>query len=388
MSLVGDRRVAIILVLVLCFAIVSIPQIGVIKAEPKTIVVPDDYLTIQEAIDYASEGDTVFVKNGIYDGDLYIERPISLVGEDRNATFIIGKIRAFGGPPTVKITSDNVTITNFTIKDTDQAIPLYYSVGIWIEEASYCHIAGNIVQNSSDAIITYGGSNNIISGNYVTENTEHAIYSDSSNSIISENKIVGGIPVWGNSWTGITVQGINVTVSDNEIRNCFVGIHLRWWNNFKVFRNNITGNTDVGILIGGDSYGNTIFENHIENNNIAIGFRINDNASNNNTFYRNNFVNNNQTLESNDHYERWDNGFEGNCWSDYEGIDNNGDGIGDTPYIMDENNKDNYPLMNPLIPITQEPEAFPTTWILIIIGIITVVGVAILLYFKKFKKIK
>jgi len=41
----------------------------------------------------------------------------------------------------------------------------------------------------------------------------------------------------------------------------------------------------------------------------------------------------------------WDNGFEGNYWSDYNGTDSNQDGIGDTPYVIDASNIDHYPLM-------------------------------------------
>jgi hypothetical protein len=48
----------------------------------------------------------------------------------------------------------------------------------------------------------------------------------------------------------------------------------------------------------------------------------------------------------------WDDGYPsgGNYWSDYTGIDANGDGIGDSTYFIDSNNTDNYPLMNPWAP--------------------------------------
>jgi len=70
----------------------------------------------------------------------------------------------------------------------------------------------------------------------------------------------------------------------------------------------------------------------------------------NNTFYRNTVINNDKNVESSSSVNFWDNGEEGNYWSDYNGTDSNGDGIGDIPYIIDENNRDNFPLMKQTIP--------------------------------------
>jgi len=55
-------------------------------------------------------------------------------------------------------------------------------------------------------------------------------------------------------------------------------------------------------------------------------------------------------------HNQWDNGLEGNYWSDYNGTDANGDGIGDTAYVIDENNQDRYPLMSLL---TEAPDSVP-----------------------------
>ena len=49
----------------------------------------------------------------------------------------------------------------------------------------------------------------------------------------------------------------------------------------------------------------------------------------------------------------WDNGNEGNYWSDYNGTDTNNDGVGDTPYVVDALNQDRFPL-------TQIPFSMPT----------------------------
>jgi len=84
--------------------------------------------------------------------------------------------------------------------------------------------------------------------------------------------------------------------------------------------------------------------------------------SSNNRFYHNNFVDNSQHVFSDgDSSNIWDDGYPigGNYWDDYTGTDmysgpyqneTGSDGIGDTPYVIDQNNKDKYPLIRPWIP--------------------------------------
>ena len=85
----------------------------------------------------------------------------------------------------------------------------------------------------------------------------------------------------------------------------------------------------------------------------------------------------------------WDNVSVGNYWSDYNGTDSDGDGVGDTPYVIDENNQDNYPLMAPFeslpSPEPQPREFFPTMLILASLVPAAVVGLGLFVYFKKRK---
>ena len=83
------RVLALVLVLVILTAFVILPT-ATVKAQSKTIVVPDDYFTVGEAIGNASEGDTIYVKRGTYEGaTITINKSISIIGEDFASTNLI-----------------------------------------------------------------------------------------------------------------------------------------------------------------------------------------------------------------------------------------------------------------------------------------------------------
>ena len=136
-------------------------------------------------------------------------------------------------------------------------------------------------------------------------------------------------------------------ISGNNITNCFrSGILFESSSDNSISENNMTANNGYGIFSDNHSGNSSISGNNISNNWYGIGLYY----SSGNHIYHNNFINNtNQVLidSSGNANNSWDDGYPsgGNYWSNYKGIDSNHDGIGDTAYIIDENNTDHYPLM-------------------------------------------
>jgi parallel beta-helix repeat protein len=153
--------------------------------------------------------------------------------------------------------------------------------------------------------------------------------------------------------SGLNIQNKRVSysclflksISDCIIRNNLIsksgnGIYLIN-SNENIIDNNLIEKNNIGIYLS-DSDINYIKSNVIKNNN-ANGILINS-QSNSNIIYLNHFsnniVNNARDLSSNN----WNRNAYGNFWDDYNDYDNNKDGIGDNPYIIDSNSKDYYPL--------------------------------------------
>ena len=201
----------------------------------------------------------------------------------------------------------------------------------------------NIITNCNrGGVIFWYSNNNIISANNITNNDGDGVYLgySSYNSISTNNITNHDRGIW------LLETSNNNIFSGNTITNNFYyGIRIQSSSNYNsISANNITNNDGDGVYLFRCN-NNTISGNNITNNGKGVHLNARENT---NEFYLNNFVNNTIQVE---HYgvATWNKVSKGNYWDDYTGVDDNQDGIGDTPYIIDENNQDSYPLINPHI---------------------------------------
>jgi len=184
----------------------------------------------------------------------------------------------------------------------------------------------------------------------------------------------------------------NLTIKNLNVKNFSIGLFI-WTSNNTIIGNSVTDN-EVGIMISESS--NSIIGNYIANNDEGVFLAVNSSGcfAENMTSYRNSFINNikqvsgcqcTDTVENCTVYSTniWDNGGEGNYWSDYTGVDNDKDGKGDSPYTIDLKNQDRYPLMESAASLPTANPEFPTTLVLTATAGVTVAGAGLLFYFRK-----
>ena len=275
-------------------------------------------------------------------------------------------------------------------------------------EGSKTTIANNTIENT----LKVQGTFNLISANEIGSGYYwNGIHLDGS-----FNCVVG------NSFSSMSTEDSNYNVI---INNSFANLRMREYgeggcNNNIISKNRVTGNGGVndGIYLE-EGENNIISANIIRN--CEKGLTLGTTAVSN-SIYLNNFENNTDHIVSlsgsNHTVNHFDNGVKGNYYDDYQGNDANGDGVGDSPYTIQETRweeelksdvtivffQDNYPLMSPfdidgfsvelpewassLLSTLPEPETlepFPTTLVIASVITVAVISVGLLVYFKKRK---
>ena len=303
-----------------------------------------------------------------------------------------------------------ITVQNLVLSKNGQGIHLSYTTN--------SKITGNVFADNAQGVFLRGSSNNEISKNtfrnslrngahfyrdsndnlftecIVESSGEDGIYVEyeCSGNVFSKNKIVN------NQQNGVSLgmTPSSQIVGNNITQNKGVGIVLKYTADNTVVQGNFVSENGIGILV--ETTENTITENTLINN-IGWAMRLNGSQAYN-KIHHNNFINNNAgeglqvsmpavwSFYSPDNYSNpsngglatphpisdptlnpgnpnsWDDGKEGNYWSDYTARYTNASAkgnIGDTPFFINENNQDNFPLMSPVGNINSNLPSLPST---------------------------
>jgi parallel beta-helix repeat protein len=377
------------LFLLVSVILVSFPQIETAKAEDTIYIRADGTV---EGTDMIQRDENVYtflgnisVEGTQVDGIIVERDNIVIDGAGYTLQYIGNLSYLFRGINGINLTARNgVTIKNMRIIDFVFNVQLYKSsnntilsnyistseLGIALSDSHNNSISQNeivsygenmfsMLNASSPSMQLVNSSSNTILGNYVYTREIGINLLESHNNSITKNDLVSNGEGIGFAFYRFSINNTNSgrdsltnTISGNNIIEQGIGMKSLTGSKNIVSGNNITNCKTYGIFLENYQQIN-IVGNNFENN--TVGIFLGDKASNN-TIHHNNFINNQKDVTDvrstipflPSPKNTWDTGSRGNYWSSYNGTDDDGDGIGDTPYIINDVNQDNYPLMNPI----------------------------------------
>lgn len=224
---------------------------------PETLRVPQDFPTIQSAINAAYGGDTVTVSSGTYQENVVVNKSVSLVGEDTKNTIIDGNLTG----NVVNITACKVNINGFTIQRSGTKWPndngIYIGkesisnnvsdniiagnyLGIYVDGSSNNTIYGNRITSNSAGIEISSSSTNRIIGNNVTYNYDGIAFDWSANNMLRNNRMVGNTLGFGyyNGWS------LSDYLNDIDTSNTVNGRPIYYWIN----KSDVNAPIDAGYV--------------------------------------------------------------------------------------------------------------------------------------------
>jgi len=320
---------------ILVFVLLSALAFNMVSAKAAVYYIPVPCNTIQEAVNAADPGDAIHVKAGLYRENVVVNKTLRIFGENELTTVIQANSTE---SDVVQIVADNVFISGFTVKDGNNGVKVH---------ASNCTISGNVVFNNSIGITLERSVNCLVNDNTVIRNVRAGIgcgvflLDRSSNNMIRDNRVL-------DNGEGIYLlnSDYNFVVGNLLFNNTRTGVCLMKGAkscDYNTIRDNII---EEGACYGIDLWSvnyNAVFNNTLKSN----GENLHVDYSSNNSIYHNNFVKGFKQVYSYGSTNMWDDGFEGNYWSDYNWTEFDEYGIGTLPYNISLGspvNKDFYPL--------------------------------------------
>lgn len=308
--------------------------------------------------------DPVFSYSNVFSGNTINGKPLLVLEGQANRLID-------DASQVVLINCRNMVIQNMHNAGIRQSIVLYGTTGTRIADCSARSVQltnshSNIIINNNLSETAFmggygtapleltGSHNNTVTHNFLTgTGCNGAILSNSGYNRIEQNTIFSD----GSDRAGIQLLNCEYNyIYENNITAVSYGLQLQSRTQHNVFYKNTVYYCQDSILLS-DSLFNAFLGNTFSG---ASNYAAQLACSDYNNFIWNNFQGDNKFVELHQTYamtlgngsyyaehNQWDNGKEGNYWSDYTGQDTNGDGIGETPYHVYENFTDNYPLTEP-----------------------------------------
>lgn len=314
-----------------------------VAIEGAVIVVPDDFSTIQAAIDAADPGDTIEVHSGTYYENVEVDKQLTLRGVDTGAGMPV--VDAGGKGSAIELSEDGIWLEGFVATNSELKS---IRAGIDVNSDNNTIIGNDASNNGGNGIFLWRSSNNTISRNIASNNENEGIklLSNCNNNLISDNDVNNnggdGLNLYessnnsisgnnarnnGDSSICLVTNCSNTYISDNDAsNNGYDGIRLIESSDNFIVSNTALNNDNDGISLGSNSSENQLSGNILEGNRGYFG----------------------------DAYDRginnlWDNGSIGNYYGNFECTDADGDGICDSEHdISGGQSVDRYPLASPL----------------------------------------